>query len=357
MNRIASAIEQLSPNYFAMVMATGIVSTACHLTGHTVIAFPLLWLNVSFYLILWLLTMCRIACYWGRLFADLCDHQKGMQFLTTVAGTCVLGAQFIVLQENYRLGLALLVFGASLWIVLIYAILSSLTVRAEKPQFGDAINGSWLLATVSTQSVSVLIGRLVPALSEYQEVAVFLSLCMFMVAAMFYIMVITLIFYRLLFVALDPAQFTPAYWINMGAVAITTLAGATLVGVSRNFAFLETLKPFIAGLTVFFWAIATWWIPFLLAMEVWRRFVGGIKLAYTPLYWSVVFPLGMYTTCTVYLGKALDLDFVLEIPERFIYVAVVAWFLTFLGLLKTLAKGFFASIPGPQRNTGGGPAM
>ncbi len=46
---------------------------------------------------------------------------------------------------------------------------------------------------------------------------------------------------------------TPPYWINMGAVAITTLAGANIL-INGNAPFLVDLIPFIKGFTIFFWA-------------------------------------------------------------------------------------------------------
>ena len=46
---------------------------------------------------------------------------------------------------------------------------------------------------------------------------------------MLYIWMIALIFYRFTFLPLTPGDLTPPYWINMGAMAISTLAGAALV--------------------------------------------------------------------------------------------------------------------------------
>lgn len=51
---------------------------------------------------------------------------------------------------------------------------------------------------------------------------------MHLLGCVLYILLITLTFYRFAFFRLMPETLTPAYWINMGAVAITTLAGATL---------------------------------------------------------------------------------------------------------------------------------
>jgi len=52
------------------------------------------------------------------------------------------------------------------------------------------IDGSWLLAVVATQTISV------------------------------YLSLITLIIDRLAFVKLTPAELTPPYWINMGAARL-----------------------------------------------------------------------------------------------------------------------------------------
>jgi hypothetical protein len=50
-----------------------------------------------------------------------------------------------------------------------------------------------------------------------------------MIGCMFCLAIIPLIFYRLTFVQLATHGFGPPYWINMGAVAITTLAGWLLL--------------------------------------------------------------------------------------------------------------------------------
>ncbi|MDA0747907.1 MAG: hypothetical protein O2954_15410 [bacterium] len=44
----------------------------------------------------------------------------------------------------------------------------------------------------------------------------------------------------------------------------------------------------------------------------------------------------MYTTCTLQLSKALELSFLLQIPTYFIYITLLAWILTFAGLLRSL---------------------
>ncbi|HKJ88390.1 MAG TPA: tellurite resistance/C4-dicarboxylate transporter family protein, partial [Gammaproteobacteria bacterium] len=135
------------------------------------------------------------------------------------------------------------------------------------------------------------------------------------------------------------ADLTPPYWINMGAMAISTLAGSLLIDNIPGSPFLASLRPFLEGFTVFYWATGTWWIPMLVILGFWRYVVRRFPLRYDPLYWGGVFPLGMYTACTFQMAHAMDLGFLLFIPRFFIYVALTAWAATFVGLVYTLGIG------------------
>jgi tellurite resistance protein TehA-like permease len=164
---------------------------------------------------------------------------------------------------------------------------------------------------------------------------------MFMIGSMLYLAIIPLIFYRLTFVRLASRDFSPPYWINMGAVAITTLAGSTLMMRVGHWPVLDQIAAFLPGFTLFFWAAATWWIPLLIALMVWRYVAGRERPRYEPALWGMVFPLGMYTTATFQLARATGFSFVAVIPHVFIFVALTAWLAVFVGLLVRLSKSLF----------------
>ena len=158
---------------------------------------------------------------------------------------------------------------------------------------------------------------------------------MFLLGCMLYLLLITLIFYRFTFVNVTTTSLTPPYWINMGAVAITTLAGARLILAAPGWSLLNEITAFLKGFTLFFWAAGTWCIPLLLVLGFWRHVYKRFPLKYDPQYWGMVFPLGMYTVCTFQLANAIDFPPLLLIPRYFIYLALAGWIATSVGLVGT----------------------
>jgi len=334
------ALRTLQPAYFALVMATGIVAMAASLHGWTILGQALSWLNGCFYVALAALTAARIARYPRAFAGDLQSHERGVGFFTVVAATGVLGIDLATRGAAPAAVAGLLAAGWVLWALVTYGVLGALTVAAHKPALEDALNGGWLVAVVAAQSVAVLTVLVAAGEADggIRPPLVFAAVTLWLCGAVLYLWLTGLILVRWLFGRLAPADLSPPYWINMGAAAISSLAGSTLVEHLALAPALADLRGAIAGGTLLFWAIGTWWIPLLLVLAVWRHLVREVPLRYDPLYWSAVFPLGMYSVCTRHLATTLDLPFLLPVSSVFLCLAVIAWAATLAGLADALLR-------------------
>lgn len=338
-------IKNFDPGYFAFVMATGIISIACHLLGMQGTASALFAVNRAGWAVVFVLFLIRSLIIPSGL-AQEAGRMGGASMFTIVAGTCILGSQYAVIRGDLGAALPLWIAGFILWAVLIYAFFFFLVAGGPgEAAFESGFDGSWLIFVVGTQSVAVLAALLSEGLAK-KPFFLFVSLSMYLLGSVLYIVLTGLIFYRMFFFALPPGKLSPAYWINMGAAAITTLSGALLLRNSGRWDFLLSgVAPFLKGFTLLFWVAATWWIPLLAALNIWK-YLRGARPSYDVRMWSMVFPFGMYPACTYELGRAAGLGFLLPIAEWAVYVALAAWAMVFAGLLKRIFLFLFFLLKG-----------
>jgi tellurite resistance protein TehA-like permease len=333
-------IAELSPANFAMVMATGIIGVDAHQQGHELLGDCLLAIGLVAWAVLAALNLARFAHHRSRMLADLRSHARAPGFLSWAAATAVMGSLWLVIGLHLAVGEWLAALAAVLWAACTYGVLIALTLQREKPGLAEGINGAWLLVVVATQSIAVVAVMVGAAPDHPLRLALdFTAAAMWLCGGMIYVWLISLIFYRYAFLRLAPEDFTPTYWINMGAMAISSLAGALLVKYAPGAPFLAGLLPVLKGGTLLYWAVGTWWLPLLVGLAAWRYVRAGDPLRYEVGYWGAVFPLGMYSAATRQMALSLDVPFLLPLARGFFYVAVAAWVLTAFGLAGQVVRG------------------
>jgi len=364
--RIGNGLEALDPAYFGFVMSTGIVSIAFLELAVPVVARPLAVFNVACYALLLALFVIRTVTFPGRTLADLQDRTRHWGTLTFIVATNTVGVQFLFFFDMVAIAAALWTVAVVLTPPLLYYLFATEVIGASKADVSERIDGAFLLVIVCMQSLAVLGGLLAEPLVGYGDAVVLLSMSYFGSGYVLYFVVVTVVTYRILDGPIRPDDWTGPYWITMGAAAITTLAGTTLGPRLEAFQGWEPYAPVIVGVTFLAWAIASWWIPLLLVIDVWKFLTGGpdgdppawvVLLpwsrlgfgdrlhTYAPTAWGRVFPMGMYTASTLNLAGIGTFGLLSVIPAYWGWFALMVWALTFVGMSRALGRVLLGGDP------------
>ncbi len=337
-----STLENLFSGYFAAVMATGIVSIALLLARAKLFSLWFMDLALLLYVTMFLLYFTRAIVYPVAVRRDLIDARTAFNYFTFVAGTDVVGTR-LAFASHYVWATILGIVGAASWLILIYFVVMTVTVHNTRPE-EQVINGGWLIATVGAESVTVLAAVVAPQWPAVSEAILFAAYMFWAVGILLYLIFIAIILHRFFYYPIKASDLQPSYWINMGAVAITTLAGSRLSADISLAPFLATIDPFVEGVTIMLWAWGTWWIPFLLLIGIWKYLIQRERFTYHPSLWSVVFPLGMYTAATNVFGTVYRLPFLAAIPIFSLWVALAAWTIVAVAFLWQWRRRDAASV-------------
>jgi tellurite resistance protein TehA-like permease len=332
--RLIGTIREFHPGYYGLVMATGIISIDMWDHGFRLFSDFLFWCSIFAYAVLSSLYLLRASWFPDYSMRDLKDPRLTFSFFTFVAGTGVLGVHTV---QSRWIGLAVgfWIVATFSWAGFTYTSLSCLFLGAKRP-IEEAVTGSWLLAVVGAQSISVLSTLLAWNWLDGSELMLFFALCMWAWGVVTYFILIVIIVYRLTFFAVRPEELTPPYWIITGAAAISCVAGTTLIMVADSSPIVRPLRSFLLGTSILLWAWGTGWLPLLIMFGIWRHVHHGHTIRYEPTLWSIVFVLGMYSASTRNISEIFRMEILTYISVAFLWIAAAAWVLTAVNLVMSL---------------------
>ncbi|TKJ19835.1 tellurite resistance/C4-dicarboxylate transporter family protein [Blastococcus sp. CCUG 61487] len=329
-------VRRLTPGYFALVMASGIISVGLRRQGHVAVSVVLLAVCAAAFVVLVALNAWRVMAHRDAVLADFLDPARGFGFFTFIAGGNVLGVR-LAMDGHHAPAAALLAVGVAAWLVLGYVIpWTSVLGRTERPVLPKA-NGTWFIWVVAGQSVATSSATLQPHLPALRDALAVTAVFAWSVSLFLYAAVGIMVSARLLIYELRPTDLTPPYWVAMGAGAITVLAGARIVEMVDT-PMVAATRGLVAGVSVSIWAFATWLIPVLVAAGWWRHRTHRVPLRYEPSLWSMVFPLGMYAVAAAYLGDADDLPLLGQVGAVGIWIAFAVWAVVLAAMVVSAAR-------------------
>lgn len=322
----------LPPDAFAIVMATGIVSLAAGDHGFRVVSAVLATLATAAFAVLAAAWGAQFLARRGAIIADFRDPDVALRMFTFVAGACVLGVVWLeVPVAVWVVGVA----AAAMWLVLIP--LAARDVRSRpRTELRDHARGAWLLGSVATSGIAITAGDL--AVIDSLGWLLDAGIAVWIAAWALYAAVACLIVWRAWAHPLRAESMTPDTWILMGGLAIAALAGAHLTDAGRVVGSLAGMADWVPAATVAIWAVATAWIPLLVAAQLWQAIRVPGSIHFTNVWWSAVFPLGMYATATAAIAGDVRIGALWPISLVFTWIALGAWLAAAAGLVHSAVR-------------------
>ncbi|GAB3566225.1 tellurite resistance/C4-dicarboxylate transporter family protein [Spelaeicoccus albus] len=340
LDRTRSAVASLSPGYFALVMASGIISTGLFMAGVPLLSMALLIVCIAAFIIILALTIWRLIKFRAEARADFENPKIAFAFNTYVAGANVLAVR-LALQGLVGISIVLLALAVVTWLIFAYTMPWTTLLGRKKTTLLKSVNGTWFVWVVASQSVAVASATVEPSMSQWRDGLAILAVGAWSVGVIWYVAVGIFVAVRLLLYDLTPEELNPPYAVSMGALAITILAGTKIVDMEQA-PMVDATQHLIAGVTVVFWAFTTGLIPMLLIAVWWRHVIHRVSKAYEPSIWSAIFPLGMYAVASMSLGRADKLPMIEAIGHSELWFAFACWLVTLVSMLihlwRTLAR-------------------
>ncbi len=159
--RLERSVKTLTPGYFAVTMASGIVSVGMEIEGFTTLSVVLLVVCAASFVVLLALTSWRAISYPGAIRDDFMDPRRAFGFFTLVAGADVLGVRLFMAGYAWFTSALLLVAGAT-FLVIGYVIPWTAALSKQKQSVVATANGTWFIWVVASQSIAIAAATLEP---------------------------------------------------------------------------------------------------------------------------------------------------------------------------------------------------
>ncbi|MCV7377586.1 C4-dicarboxylate ABC transporter [Mycobacterium alsense] len=312
---IRLAAAEPSPDVFAAVMATGILSIGARDHGYRWISDTLGMLaTVALLVLIALVVVTRALSSW-----NLRDPDIVLRLFTFVAACAVLDSRL----ASHRI--VLRVLGAvtlTAWLALVAPTVRAMSARPWAA-LRDRAHGAWELASVGTSGLAIVAATV----ARHDRWWLWVAVPVWVVALCAYLLMTWLILWRAAVERLDRDGFGPDSWILMGGLVIATLAGDSIHAVAP-------VWP-VQVVTVVTWVAATLWIPPLIYFGLNRIRQGPDLLQFAGMWWAMVFPLGMYSAASYAMAGEIHQRSLLTVSLVVFWDAFAAWLIVVVaGLLR-----------------------
>lgn len=318
--RFRLADVEPSPDVFAAVMATGILSIAAGNHHYGVISQALgVLASLGLLVLVALVIVTRRLARW-----NFNDPDVTLRLFTFVAACAVLDSRLATQPALvWVLGLAAL----ASWLALVTLSARNMTARGWSV-LRDQAHGAWELASVGTSGLAIVASKVARYTPQHWWLGA--AVPVWVAALCIYALMTWLILWRTVAERQDRDGFEPDTWILMGGLAIATLAGDNIHRLAPAW-----LCGPVLVVTVMTWVAATLWIPPLIYFGLHRMSHRPEMLHFAGVWWAFVFPLGMYSAASYTMAAELGHRSLITVSLVFFWDALAAWLIVVVaGLLR-----------------------
>ncbi|KPW32657.1 C4-dicarboxylate transporter/malic acid transport protein [Pseudomonas amygdali] len=318
------AVQQFTPNWFAVTMGTGILSLAlAQLPGDIAALRPLgeaLWfLNIG----LFALFSVMYASRW-LLFFDEARQVFGHSTVSMFFGTIPMGLATVIsgllVYGPARWGTAIVPLAEALWwldvaMALACGVLIPFMMFTRQEHSIEKMTAVWLLPVVAAEVAAACGGLLTPhlAAADSQFTVLITSYVLWAYSVPVALSILVILLLRLALHKLPHESMAASSWLALGPIGTGAL-GMLVMGNEAPVIFaahgLASLGTVVAGIGVMvgtlFWGLGLWWMALAVLITA-RYFKQGIE--FNLGWWAFTFPLGVYALATLKLGATLHLSF------------------------------------------------
>lgn len=326
MNILKIGTFSFNIRWFNVVTALAMIALVCQLYGYTKTSQHLFIAGLALFLSTTVFMVMRIIVFCKNTLNEFLNPENTL-YLHTIVGTVnFIGVCLSRIFHWHTTANVFWYVAIGLWVGISLATFNILFLcqKSENRKIEEVLHGGWFFATLSTQSTVFLGTIIMEHAAGYTLIIQLLSFALWSIGAWLYLILSSIIFLRLFFCKFSDITTISPYWMNVGAAAATALAGISLhqhIQIAGG-PFLDLL-PFLKGMSLFFWSIGLWWMPFLLIWAVVKQEFRAEGLVFTVGYWEIVLTLGLYATSTSQLSYLFEGQYLPLISQCFSLSSII----------------------------------
>ena len=348
---LGAAVLNFTPSWFSVNMGTGILSILLHTAPHKFhgmdgIAAALYLINCGLFALFLGLSAARYTLY-PFVIQRLLKHSAQSMFLGTIPMglATIINATVLIAVPLYG-EWAKIVAQSLWWIDVVLSVMTCFGVPFLMFQLHnlslEKMTGAWLLPVVPTVVVAASGGLLATILQpDPAVIVVTVSYVLWGIGMCISFLIMALYFHRLVIHRLPDAEVVVSAFLPLGPLGQGTY-GLIQLSQAGKVAFNDTgfLGPSAASEIVFvnsciagimLWGFGLWWLVHGIYSVLFKAIYGRLK--FNMGFWGFIFPLGVFTSATIALGKALTSSFFDILSLVFIACLILLYIGVALGTL------------------------